>query len=63
MDRGISDDEAMRTVVEVASIKGQVQAIIRRLRLGLDELESVLPLGKGESLDLSEAGMEPKGEE
>lgn len=51
---GISDDEAMRAVLEVASIKGQVQAIIRRLRQGLDELESVFPLGKGEPV----AGME-----
>ena len=48
--RRVSDDEAQRTVVEVASVKGQVQAIIRRLRAGLDELESVLPLGKGESV-------------
>ena len=48
--RRVSDAEAQKTVVEVASVKGQVQAIIRRLRAGLDELESVLPLGKGEPL-------------
>jgi hypothetical protein len=47
MGQGIQDDEAMKAVLEVASVKSQVQAIIRRLRAGLDELESILPVEKG----------------
>ena len=38
--RGIPEDVAMKTALEVAAVKAQVQAIIRRLRTDLNELES-----------------------
>lgn len=37
--RGIPEDVALRTALEVASVKAQVQGILRRLRADLDELE------------------------
>jgi hypothetical protein len=37
--RGIPEDVALKTALEVASVKAQVQAIIRRLQADLAELE------------------------
>lgn len=37
--RGIPEDVALKTALEVASVKAQVQVIIRRLQADLGELE------------------------
>lgn len=37
--RAIPEDVALKTALEVASVKAQVQAIIRRLQADLHELE------------------------
>jgi hypothetical protein len=57
--RGLPEDVALKTAVEVASVKAQVQAIIRRLRSDLDELEHEFGrLPEGEDPD---AGLERRG--
>lgn len=40
--RGVPEDVALKTALEVASVKAQAQAIIRRLQKDLDDLDEVV---------------------
>lgn len=44
----VEEADLMKTVVEVASVKAQAQAIIRRVKTALDELEETVNSIPGE---------------